>query len=212
MNQSPDARRRRLAMLVLTSSALVAAALWVGDRYTSVWLATGIAASISIALCVWMDGSHLRDLLRPTRRSLWIGLVAGLLMAAGTYALYAIAAFVVPGLHEEVGGLYKTLHDPPGVAFALPVLFVVILSEELVWRGALFDALPSTVSRERAVLLSALVYALPQVGKGSLVLVLVAFVCGVFWGAERVWTRGLVAPLVTHVMWDLLLFVVAPLK
>ena len=61
-----------------------------------------------------------------------------------------------------------------------------------------------------AVLLSAFIYVLPQIAFRSPLLVVVALLCGLVWGALRVWTKSLVAPLAAHLLWDLLVFVLFP--
>ncbi len=43
-------------------------------------------------------------------------------------------------------------------------------------------------------------------------LVIVALLCGLVWGALRVWTHGLLAPLIAHLTWDLLVFVLFPVE
>ena len=55
-----------------------------------------------------------------------------------------------------------------------------------------------------------MIYMLPQVAFRSPLLVLVAFVCGMVWGLLRVRTGGLAAPLVAHLVWDILVFVLFP--
>jgi membrane protease YdiL (CAAX protease family) len=41
-------------------------------------------------------------------------------------------------------------------------------------------------------------------------LVAVALACGLVWGGLRVYTRGIAAPLIAHLVWDLLVFVLFP--
>jgi membrane protease YdiL (CAAX protease family) len=53
---------------------------------------------------------------------------------------------------------------------------------------------------------------LPQIAFRSPLLVVVALVCGLIWGALRVWTKGLVAPLLAHLLWNLLVFVLFPVE
>jgi hypothetical protein len=55
-------------------------------------------------------------------------------------------------------------------------------------------------------------YVLPQIAFRSPLLVIVALSCGLVWGALRVRTRGLLAPLVAHLTWDLLVFVLFPVE
>ena len=87
----------------------------------------------------------------------------------------------------------------------------VILGEELVWRGVVQAALVRRLGPWRGVTLAAVAYALAHAPLGSPVLVVVAFLCGLAWGALRATTSSLVPTLVAHLVWDLLVLLWLPL-
>jgi membrane protease YdiL (CAAX protease family) len=89
---------------------------------------------------------------------------------------------------------------------------LVVAAEELVWRGLAIDLFSKSLGRSGAVLLASLVYVLPQIAFRSPLLVIVALSCGLVWGGLRVRTGGLLAPLVAHLTWDLLVFVLFPVE
>ncbi len=176
----------------------------------NVWIGTGSAAAVSVLL--------LRDLPNPPRIGkadldvfpIGVGLVVGLLMAVATWVLYPISIDLVPAISTEVPKLYALLRQPPGPVWAFPVLVLVVSVEEWVWRGLAIDLFSKALSPSVAVLLSAFIYVLPQIAFRSPLLVVVAFLCGLVWGALRIWTKSLVAPLLAHLVWDLLVFVLFP--
>jgi membrane protease YdiL (CAAX protease family) len=57
-----------------------------------------------------------------------------------------------------------------------------------------------------------MLYALPQAGSGSWLLMAVALGCGALWTLQREWTHGLLVPTITHLGWSLCLFVLVPLE
>jgi membrane protease YdiL (CAAX protease family) len=61
------------------------------------------------------------------------------------------------------------------------------------------------------VFVASLIYGLAHIASGSVTLMAVAFVCGLAWGLLRVATRSLWAPILTHVLWDLVIVFVWPL-
>ena len=77
---------------------------------------------------------------------------------------------------------------------------IVIVAEEVIWRGAMLQA-----TRARfgvgAVVVAAVPYALAQLGAASLWLGVAAFGLGVVWGALAFWRGNLVAPLIAHLLW-----------
>lgn len=178
----------------------------------NIWIGTGAAALVSVLLLRRLaDDIPARWF--PTSVSATIaGIAIGLSMAVGTWLLFPVSAQVVPAIGVEVPKLYELLRQPPGPVWAFPILFFVVLAEELVWRGLAIDVFERSGGPARAVLLASLVYVLPQIAFRSPLLVVIALVCGAIWGTLRVTTNGLTAPLIAHLTWDILVFVLFPVS
>jgi membrane protease YdiL (CAAX protease family) len=176
----------------------------------NIWIGTGVAASVSLVLLRWAPIGGARDMWNATRRTVLVGLGAGLLMSLATWALYPLSTELIPEIETEVTKLYALLRQTPGPVAAFPLLVLVVIAEERVWRGLALDLFGQGQPGLRAVTLSALVYTFPQIALRSPLLVAVALACGLVWGGLRVQTRGLAAPLIAHLLWDLLVFVLFP--
>lgn len=176
----------------------------------NIWIGTGVAASVALVLLRWAPSADGRDMWNATRRNVLVGLGAGLVMSVATWALYPLSTELIPEIETEVTKLYALLRQAPGPVAAFPVLVLVVLAEERVWRGLAIDLFGQAQPGLGAVALSALVYTLPQIAFRSPLLVAVAVACGLVWGGLRVQTRGLAAPLIAHLLWDLLVFVLFP--
>lgn len=176
----------------------------------NIWLGTGAAALTALVLLRSSPKPDGDGMWQVTSRNVLAGVGVGVLMSLATWALYPLSGELLPQIHTEVPKLYALLRQTPGPVAAFPVLIVVVLAEELVWRGLAIDLFARGRPGARAVLLSAVVYTFPQIAFRSPLLVVVALACGLVWGALRVQTRGLVAPLLAHLIWDLLVFVLFP--
>jgi membrane protease YdiL (CAAX protease family) len=75
------------------------------------------------------------------------------------------------------------------------------MAEELLWRGALLEALERRTSRLAAFAISVGSYALAQLGSGSWIVFALALVCGALWTLERLLTRSLLASAISHLIW-----------
>lgn len=196
--------------LVLCVAAFCAA---MGLRESlNIWIGTGGAALFSLLVLQRLPNPPTIRKKDVTASSAAAGLAVGVLMAVSTWILYPVSLDLVPSLSREVPKLYALLRQPPGPVWAFPILVLVVTAEEWVWRGLAIDVLSKSQNAGRAVLLSALMYVLPQIAFRSPLLVVVAFSCGLIWGALRVWTKGLFAPLLAHLLWDLLVFVLFPVE
>jgi len=178
----------------------------------NIWIGTGSAAVISILLLRRASSPPSLQANEDPVRSGIAGLLVGLVMSMATWALYPISIDFVPAIGVEVPKLYGLLRQFPGPVWAFPVLVLVVGAEELVWRGLAIDVFSKSFGPSGAVLLASLLYVLPQIAFRSPLLVVVALTCGLVWGALRARTHGLLAPLVAHLTWDLLVFVLFPVE
>jgi membrane protease YdiL (CAAX protease family) len=254
MNRRTTERLRRLALGCFVFWSVGAALTHV----IGIWAGMGGAAiGLGIAALV-LARETLAPLLRPSRRRLVGGLAAAAVMIAVTYGLYPLMQRTWIPLSDSVLLMYGLLREVRLPWLPLLLLPFMIVSEELVWRGVVFEALRRqtfgrtgeftgmdrmdrmngsfdfeqasrssilsilsipvecrnirTLSRLTAVVvLSAVAYAVAHAPIGSPLLVALALLCGLFWSALRAWTGSLVAPLVSHLLWDLLVFSLRPL-
>lgn len=228
-NKSQQSRALLAFALTLLSFSL---ALGLG-RGHNIWLATGLAAAIALLATVlglrcevrWGPSAAPgggRDFVNDQgqtagyppalcRRLLW-GAGSGLLMIAATHALYPVAYRLVPPLQDQVRNLYGLLNAPPGPFWALPVLTLVVVAEEILWRGVFLPQAVHHLGPHKGLGLAVGAYALPQLLSGSWLLPLVALSCGLLWSWQAWVSRGILVPLVTHWVWDVGVFVALPLE
>jgi hypothetical protein len=135
---------------------------------------------------------------------------------AGLYVLF-LAGFDLLSLlwpapiESQVVSLYTMTVGIDPQWMSLLLVCVVIPGEELYWRGVIQGAALQRFRPWVAIVGSSLLYAAVNAWSGNVLQVLAALVCGVVWGGLAWWTGGLVAPLVAHVLWDLLMLVLLPL-
>lgn len=204
-------RSRRAGAVVLTA-CVSAFCVAMGLRTElNVWIGTGAAAALSMLL-LWIGARpSVRSILGENPRlGIALGIVVGTVMSLATWGLYPLSVNVLPPVQGEVETLYGLLRQTPGPVRAFPLLLVVVAAEELVWRGLAVDLFTPALGSWRAALMAALLYVLPQIAFRSPLLIIVALLCGLVWGALRVRTGGLTAPFVAHIMWDVLVFIIYP--
>jgi uncharacterized protein len=116
------------------------------------------------------------------------------------------------GLSSPPSSLPKGLY-PAGAgqtALAILLLCVVAVSEETIFRGYLLQRFRSTThSQGLAVLISTLVFAIGHGYEGTVGVLTVAAL-GVVYSSVALWRKSLVAPMVMHLLQDLLVIVILP--
>jgi len=212
MSSKPKVRsgvpKARAAFVVAIATLAFLLALLL-QRYSNVWLTTGVAAAVSLALVARFCPKLLRTS-GASPKHILVGFVAGILMMAATHLAYRLVVPVVP-VEEAVGLLYKSMRTPPGPVLGLPVLCFVVFVEEIVWRGVLYERLSKRYAALPAIVVASLIYAIPQIASLTHLIMLVAFCCGLVWTWLRAYSGGWLAPLICHLIWDLGILIVFPL-
>ena len=201
-------RRRRL---------VVAATLAVGTAMLGATLAAPRGSRAFTLLgfllaAIWVTGSVAAGPLHLSRstdrtespRSLLAAVVLGGL-AFVAFLGASLVARHVPGLDGAVDSVLATADAGPTV-LVLAIAVVNAVAEERFFRGALPVAL---VGDHRAVVATA-VYVLVTVATLNVALVVAAAAMGTVFMLERLATRGILAPTLTHVTWSTLMLLAIP--
>ncbi len=204
--------KTRLLALGLVITALWAIAFRVGVTLGAAIEALSIASVLSVVVVV-RAVPEVRDALKPNVRDAVIGIVVGVFTVGATVLLYPPLRDLelVSGLADEVRRFYGIV---PFTIVVVPLIVLVAAAEELVWRGLFLAAFPHARTMGQlagAIAVASVAYALGQLG-GSPLLAGAALFFGVLWGIEAKLTRGLVAPMLSHLIWTTSVFGVWPLE
>jgi uncharacterized protein len=189
----PAARRRRrvvTATTIVVGTALLAATLRVPDG--SAWFTVfGL-----LVAATWTVGSFVSGPIpfKPARD----------VSCCAFLAAYLVARHL-PLVGAAIDGVLATADAGP-TALVLVVALVNGAGEELFFRGALHAALEP----HRPAVAGTIVYVAVTAATGNVALVIAAAVMGVVFSVERLSTRAVLAPMLTHLTWSTLMVLALP--
>jgi membrane protease YdiL (CAAX protease family) len=166
----------------------------------------------SAAVCVTLllaRGHALRARLRPTVKNVALGVGMGVLMTVLTYPAFDLARWLFPELVSHVADLYRQSQNER-LGVALGAVLIILTAEELLWRGAWYEAWCLRLGPLRASALCVASYALTQLCSGSFIVCLLAVVCGTVWTALRHGSGSLVPSLIAHAIWTPTVILLVP--
>ena len=167
------------------------------ERFWDRMTATGVTLG---GLALATDGDARRVRIGPAAVAL------GLASAAGLYGIFrlgdALARQVMPKGSEEIGNIYALRSLRPKGELATRLGLVIGPAEELFWRGF--------VQGRAGYLTTTALYGGAHVVTENATLIGAATIAGAYWGLLRAAGVPLGALVVSHVAWDIWIFLIAP--
>ncbi len=176
------------------------------------WFALNIV--IVVALAFLVDRGYAQRLRQDLRSGLLRKAAIGVASAAALYAVFAVgrlaALRIFPFAEAGIGNVYALRAGVPVLRVVSLIGLLIGPGEELFWRGFFQERTGATTSPAYGFTLTALLYIAVHLASGNVMLTLAAAVCGVFWGWLYLRFRSPVLNVVSHTLWDLLVFIVFP--
>jgi membrane protease YdiL (CAAX protease family) len=151
--------------------------------------------------------------LRRTRFR-WRDVLGGLASAGVLYAIFQvgdrIARRVLRKGGEEISQIYGLERLRPREELAARLAFVIAPAEELFWRGLLQGGWARKYGVLPGLAMSVAAYGGAHLVTGNLTLIAAATVVGGFWGILSALGAPLSMLIVSHAVWDVFIFLVAP--
>ena len=147
-------------------------------------------------------------------------LLGGIALAFALWGIFwigdKVSAWMFDFARPQVENVYSMKAGLPPWTIALLLLFLIGPAEEFFWRGyvqrTLGKLLPGEHASHHAFLLTAAVYALVHVWSFNFMLVMAALTAGLVWGlVYRLRPGWLPALVVSHAVWDALVFIIIPI-
>lgn len=125
------------------------------------------------------------------------------MVGAGAFAVFWVGAHVArwaPPLDRSVAGALKFANEG-SIPLTLAAALLTGAAEEVFFRGPVYDA----VGPDHQVLKSTAAYAVSTIATGSPALILASVAMGSIFSLQRKETDGVIAPMVTHLIWSTLM-------
>lgn len=200
-------RRRVVVCVVLVAGALLmayslnqkpgaTAFYWLTLALAGVWtFGALLSGPLHLGRITWRDRAT-----RPVISAAATGLVLG-----GVFLLGGLVVRNIPAVADRITRVLEyTSFGPP-----LLIVFITLVNgfaEELFFRGALYTAL----GRFYPVAISTLLYTAATLATGNPMLAFAGLVLGTVCGLQRRATGGVLAPVLTHVLWGLMMVLGLP--
>ena len=218
MKRPSTSSGQRLVIAVLT-----AALLWFymfspwTDGWPNFWVVMSCSAVIltTLGLSFTPDRKELLKIEKPA-----LQLLGGIVIAFALWGIFwigdKVSAWMFTFARPEVDSVYAMKTGLPTWLIAVLLLCLIGPAEELFWRGYVQRTLGRTLGgknpEDKAFIMTAVIYALVHIWSFNFMLVMAALVAGLVWGLiYRLRQQALPALIISHALWDALVFVLLPI-
>jgi len=197
--------------LKLASLSLVlAAVLWTIVfliRPFDFWAMLASATFILLIIAVLLSREKLR--LHASISLILYGIVTAVLLY-GLFYFGFEATKSNPIFSQGINQVYGLRSNEPRLLIAVLLIFPIGPGEELYWRGLIQRTFAEKYGSNFGLIIASLAYALVHLPTLNPPLIMTAFIGGLVWGSLYKFTNSLVPGIVSHVLWDLMIFIILP--
>jgi hypothetical protein len=144
-------------------------------------------------------------------KSILEGLISAFILYMIFFIGNIIAPFIVSESQMQVSLIYQMGDNSNRIFIFLLLFFVTSPGEEIFWRAFLQGGFMQHVGYISSFLLVSVIYALVHCFSGNLMLILSAFVAGLYWGLQYLLRKDIVANIVSHAFFSAFIFAVFPI-
>ncbi|MFO8087283.1 MAG: type II CAAX endopeptidase family protein [Bacteroidales bacterium] len=176
------------------------------------WMSTNLVIVISLGL---VSDKAYRSEIRSDFSSgllqkLFIGLASALILYLVFYAGNQLIRILFDFAERDISNVYRFKGDASALKIGLLMLFIIGPGEELFWRAYIQGNMMKKFGKQTGFLISVIIYTGIHFATGNFVLILAALTGGIFWGWMYMRYRSITANIISHIVWDISVFLLFP--
>jgi hypothetical protein len=178
------------------------------------WMSSNLLVFVSLSY--FTDRSFRKELANDFSKGIPKKLLFGVISAVILYGVFFVGNHTVRWLFDfagkDISNVYGFKGNAEAIRIGLLMLFIIGPGEELLWRGYLQGVLTQSMGKYKGYLLAVAFYTLIHVATGNFILIMAALVGGLFWGWMYMKYKSMLMNIVSHIIWDIAIFLVLPLN
>lgn len=176
------------------------------------WIAMTFATFILSSYSILNQKNDLKNIFKINKKFILIGIAhAIILFCISRLGVYIITTFF-PFVISQMQAIYATKSQLSPMIIAPLLFFLIGPSEEIFWRGFVQNKLMEKFGDKKGWLITTAIYSLIHIWAFNPMLMLAAIVLGLHWGFLYMKYKTIIPGLVSHAIWDTLIFVILPVN
>ncbi|MED3661927.1 type II CAAX endopeptidase family protein [Ureibacillus sp. FSL K6-8385] len=196
----------KLIVLLLSLAFIFVSTFFSFEEKKIFWHLYTFTLLVGIAIAI-LFGKFKDEL--PTWKYILFGIGFGTITYGVIRLGYILLKFVDSGSVKAIKKFLAT-YGPNNIWHYLLLVFIIVIGEELFWRGYVQNALKQYFSPILSCLIASILFAVAIALGGSIPVVICAFLISVIFGLLYEWKQSMPLVIVAHEVFVLLLFLILP--
>ncbi|AQT67732.1 CAAX prenyl protease-related protein [Anaerohalosphaera lusitana] len=203
-------------MIAIYAFCALAAVLWFvifspwTAEHVSFWPAMVFSTGLLAAAALTAQREKLRELFAWQFRYALIGVVSAVFLYGVFFFGDIVARWMLPFAQRQIEGVYGSRQELPLWLISVFLILVIGPAEEIFWRGFVQQRLGSRWGSFAGWFAATAVYTGVHVFSLNFMLLVASAVCGGFWGLLYWRYKSLWPVIISHALWDVMIFVIWP--
>lgn len=183
---------------------------WTKD-YFNFWIIM-IFATLTLNIYSFILGrKQLKTVYKFEPRWIIIGIVSAFILYMVFFAGNYFSNLLFDFAGHQIENIYSTKSQADKIFIGLALLLWIGPAEEIFWRGFAQHNLALKYGDTKAYIITSIVYAFVHIWSFNFMLFMAALICGLFWGWMYKKYKNVLPGLISHAVWDAVIFVVIPI-
>jgi membrane protease YdiL (CAAX protease family) len=176
------------------------------------WMSANLVVVISLAFLTDRENLSLlkQDIAEKPFKKILLGLGFAFILFVVFYVGNILIRFILEKAGEGIQNVYSFKQDAPPWRIVLLMALIIGPGEEIFWRGYLQRKMSLYFGANKGFIFATFLYTVVHVFTGNMVLVLAALICGIFWGFLYKKYGSMTINMVSHTVWDIVVFIIMP--
>lgn len=183
---------------------------WTKDLF-NFWVMM-LLATTSLNIYSFVKGrNQLKDVYKFETKWIYIGVIAAAILYLTFYAGNYFSNLLFNFANHQIENIYATKTQADKIFIGAALLLWIGPAEEIFWRGFAQHNLQLEYGETKGFIITTAIYAIVHIWAFNFMLFMAALICGIFWGWMFKKYKSVIPGLISHAIWDAVIFVVLPI-
>jgi len=176
------------------------------------WLMMTLTTTGLAAIALFLQHKNISEIFRFKVFYIGIGIISAFVLYLVFLVGNAAASKLFSFAQNQISGIYDLRTQSNPIIVGILLFLFIGPGEEIFWRGFIQQKLSHSQRPLKGYLTAALIYGAVHLWAFNFILFITALICGLFWGFIYMRYRSVWPGIISHALWDVMIFILLPIK